>query len=201
MAMSPALSTGWSMTGQSWSVIPVDNDRRATTVRLTQAGPRAVCHRWPRSHEEWVDSHLDGRRDCHPRQHLSDQLECELPARVAKEEGSDRMTISNTAVNFRLNLTDGIAEVSLDRPERKNPLTFESYAELRDWFRGLVYRDDVKVVIFGSNGGNFCSGGDVFEIIGPLLDKDMKGLHGIHPHDRRPCQVDRQLRQAGHRGR
>jgi enoyl-CoA hydratase/carnithine racemase len=83
---------------------------------------------------------------------------------------------SQTPQHFRLNLTDGIAEVSLDRPERKNPLTFESYAELRDWFRGLVYRDDVKVVIFGSNGGNFCSGGDVFEIIGPLLDKDMKGL-------------------------
>jgi enoyl-CoA hydratase/carnithine racemase len=78
--------------------------------------------------------------------------------------------------HFRLSLSGGIAEVSLDRPERKNPLTFESYAELRDWFRGLVYRDDVKVVIFGSNGGNFCSGGDVFEIIGPLLDKDMKGL-------------------------
>lgn len=83
---------------------------------------------------------------------------------------------SDTPQHFRLDLTDGIAEVSLDRPERKNPLTFESYAELRDWFRALVYRDDVKVVIFGSNGGNFCSGGDVFEIIGPLLDKDMKGL-------------------------
>lgn len=83
---------------------------------------------------------------------------------------------TDAPVNFRLTLTDGIAEVSLDRPEKKNPLTFESYAELRDWFRGLVYRDDVKVVIFGSNGGNFCSGGDVFEIIGPLLDKDMKGL-------------------------
>lgn len=83
---------------------------------------------------------------------------------------------SETPQHFRLNLADGIAEVSLDRPERKNPLTFESYAELRDWFRALVYRDDVKVVIFGSNGGNFCSGGDVFEIIGPLLDKDMKGL-------------------------
>lgn len=81
-----------------------------------------------------------------------------------------------TPKHFRLEINDGIAEVSLDRPEKKNPLTFESYAELRDWFRGLVYRDDVKVVIFGSNGGNFCSGGDVFEIIGPLIDKDMKGL-------------------------
>jgi enoyl-CoA hydratase/carnithine racemase len=55
-------------------------------------------------------------------------------------------------------------------------LTFESYAELRDWFRSLAHADDVKAVVFGSNGGNFCSGGDVHEIIKPLLDRDMKGL-------------------------
>lgn len=78
--------------------------------------------------------------------------------------------------HFNLAVADGIARITLDRPERKNPLTFESYAELRDWFRALVYRDDIHVVIFGSNGGNFCSGGDVFDIIGPLLKKDMKGL-------------------------
>ena len=78
--------------------------------------------------------------------------------------------------HFLLSVENGIARVSLDRPERKNPLTFDSYAELRDWFRALVYRDDIKAVVFASNGGNFCSGGDVFEIIGPLLDKDMKGL-------------------------
>ena len=78
--------------------------------------------------------------------------------------------------HFLLSVEDGVARVALNRPERKNPLTFDSYAELRDWFRGLVYDDTVKVVVFGSNGGNFCSGGDVFEIIGPLLDKDMKGL-------------------------
>ena len=78
--------------------------------------------------------------------------------------------------HFLLEIENAIAHISLNRPEKKNPLTFESYAELRDWFRGLVYRDDIKVVIFGPNGGNFCSGGDVFEIIGPLLDKDMKGL-------------------------
>lgn len=78
--------------------------------------------------------------------------------------------------HFLLTVENGIARVALDRPERKNPLTFDSYAELRDWFRALVYRDDIKAVVFASNGGNFCSGGDVFEIIGPLLDKDMKGL-------------------------
>lgn len=70
----------------------------------------------------------------------------------------------------------GVAVITLARPERKNPLTFDSYAELRDTFRALVSGDDVKAVVFASNGGNFCSGGDVHEIIGPLLDRDMKGL-------------------------
>jgi len=78
--------------------------------------------------------------------------------------------------HFKCRVADGIAVLSLDRPERKNPLTFESYAELRDWFRALVHADDVKAVVFGSNGGNFCSGGDVHDIIGPLLKKDMKGV-------------------------
>lgn len=78
--------------------------------------------------------------------------------------------------HFKCRITNAVAVLSLDRPERKNPLTFESYAELRDWFRALVSADDVKAVVFGSNGGNFCSGGDVHDIIGPLLQKDMKGL-------------------------
>lgn len=69
-----------------------------------------------------------------------------------------------------------VATVQLDRPERKNPLTFESYAELRDTFRDLVYADDVDVVVFLPNGGNFCSGGDVHDIIGPLISMDMKGM-------------------------
>jgi enoyl-CoA hydratase/carnithine racemase len=78
--------------------------------------------------------------------------------------------------HFRCRIEDGIARVFLDRPERKNPLTFESYAELRDWFRALAHADDVDAVVFGSNGGNFCSGGDVHDIIGPLIGRDMKGL-------------------------
>jgi enoyl-CoA hydratase/carnithine racemase len=78
--------------------------------------------------------------------------------------------------HFNWRLDGGVATVSLPRPERKNPLTFDSYAELRDTFRGLAYADDVKAVVFAANGGNFCSGGDVHDIIGPLLDKDMKGL-------------------------
>jgi enoyl-CoA hydratase/carnithine racemase len=78
--------------------------------------------------------------------------------------------------HFNWRMEGQVAVISLNRPDRKNPITFDSYAELRDTFRQLVYADDVKAVVFGSNGGNFCSGGDVRDIIGPLLDKDMKGL-------------------------
>lgn len=71
---------------------------------------------------------------------------------------------------------NGIATIKLDRPDRKNPLTFESYAELRDTFRTLNYQKDVNVVIFAPNGGNFSSGGDVHDIIGPLVEMDMTEL-------------------------
>lgn len=69
-----------------------------------------------------------------------------------------------------------IAHVRLNRPERKNPLTFDSYAELRDLFRNLVYATDIKAVILTGEGGNFCSGGDVHEIIGPLTQMSMPEL-------------------------
>jgi len=73
--------------------------------------------------------------------------------------------------------TDGkVAEIVLNRPERKNPLTFESYAELRDLFRALRYAADIKVVVLSGAGGNFCSGGDVHEIIGPLTRMSMPEL-------------------------
>ena len=78
--------------------------------------------------------------------------------------------------HFNWRVEGKTAVMSLNRPERKNPITFESYAEMRDTFRELTYADDIKAVVIGSNGGNFCSGGDVHDIIGPLLDKDMKGL-------------------------
>jgi enoyl-CoA hydratase/carnithine racemase len=71
---------------------------------------------------------------------------------------------------------DGVATVTLNRPERKNPLTFDSYAELRDTFRELVYANAVKAVIVAGAGGNFSSGGDVHEIIGPLTEREMPGL-------------------------
>lgn len=69
-----------------------------------------------------------------------------------------------------------IARVSLNRPERKNPLTFESYIELRDCFRALASDRDIRAVIISGEGGNFCSGGDVFEIIGPLTEMSVPDL-------------------------
>jgi enoyl-CoA hydratase/carnithine racemase len=84
------------------------------------------------------------------------------------------------AKHFQWQVEGKVATVTLNRPERKNPLTFESYAELRDLFRQLQYAQDVKSVVVTGAGGNFCSGGDVHEIIGPLvaLQKadDMGGL-------------------------
>ncbi|SCK28769.1 enoyl-CoA hydratase family protein [Vogesella sp. LIG4] len=69
-----------------------------------------------------------------------------------------------------------VATITLNRPERKNPLTFDSYAELRDLFQRLVHASDVRVVILQGAGGNFCSGGDVFEIIEPLTRMSMPQL-------------------------
>jgi len=78
--------------------------------------------------------------------------------------------------HFKWQVEDGVATVTLDMPERKNPLTFESYAELRDTFHKLQYAEDVRAVVFTGAGGNFCSGGDVHDIIGPLVNMDMDGL-------------------------
>jgi len=78
--------------------------------------------------------------------------------------------------HFNWKVEDRIATVSLRRPERKNPLTLESYAELRDTFHKLQYAEDVRVVVWTGEGGNFCSGGDVHEIIGPLTKMSMDGL-------------------------
>jgi enoyl-CoA hydratase/carnithine racemase len=82
------------------------------------------------------------------------------------------------AKHFRFEASDDgrVATVRLNRPERKNPLTFESYAELRDLFRDLVYASDVRAVVLTGEGGNFCSGGDVFEIIEPLTKMKMPDL-------------------------
>ncbi|QIN80092.1 enoyl-CoA hydratase family protein [Rubrobacter marinus] len=78
--------------------------------------------------------------------------------------------------HFRWEESDGVAVVTLTGAERKNPLTFDSYAELRDTFRALAYAEDVKAVVLTGSGENFCSGGDVRDIIGPLTGMDMAGL-------------------------
>lgn len=81
-----------------------------------------------------------------------------------------------TPVTFQYSEADGIATITLDRPERLNALTFEVYAELRDLFAALVDRDEVKVVVITGAGRGFCSGGDVESIIGQLLDRDLPTL-------------------------
>ena len=77
---------------------------------------------------------------------------------------------------FLLAIFDGVATVTLNRPERKNPLTFESYRELTDFFRACAMDDEVRTIVVTGAAGNFSSGGDVFEIIGPLVKMDTKGL-------------------------
>jgi enoyl-CoA hydratase/carnithine racemase len=83
--------------------------------------------------------------------------------------GNRRPLAGYRASHFGWDAADGIGRITLNRPERKNPLTFDSYAELRDLFERLRHADDIHVVVVAGAGGNFCSGGDVHEIIGPLV--------------------------------
>lgn len=99
-----------------------------------------------------------------------------LPGEAHRLPGSRASLAAYQATHFQFAVQDRVATITLDRPERKNPLTFASYAELRDLFRALAYADDVKAVVIHGAGGNFCSGGDVHEIIGPLTRLDMPGL-------------------------
>jgi enoyl-CoA hydratase/carnithine racemase len=96
---------------------------------------------------------------------------------AATDTASDpRSLVGYVSRHFLWTMTGKVATITLNRPERKNPLTFESYAELRDLFRRLQYASDVKAVVITGAGENFCSGGDVHEIIGPLTKLDMPGL-------------------------
>jgi enoyl-CoA hydratase/carnithine racemase len=78
--------------------------------------------------------------------------------------------------HFRWASAEGVATITLDRPDKKNPLTFDSYAELRDTFRELVVTPAIRAIVITGAGGNFCSGGDVHEIIGPLTRMAMPEL-------------------------
>ncbi|WP_433574989.1 enoyl-CoA hydratase family protein [Nocardia brasiliensis] len=83
---------------------------------------------------------------------------------------ANRGTLADyTGEHFRWQVDAGVGTIVLDRPDRKNPLTFDSYAELRDLFRRLAYAEDVSVIVLSGAGENFCSGGDVHDIIGPLI--------------------------------
>jgi enoyl-CoA hydratase/carnithine racemase len=100
---------------------------------------------------------------------------------TAKRFHPTRVDFANLRPKHFLWSVEGkVATVTLNRPERKNPLTLESYSELRDLFRDLVYADSIKTIVITGAGGNFCSGGDVHEIIGPLVEMqragDMAGL-------------------------
>jgi enoyl-CoA hydratase/carnithine racemase len=81
-----------------------------------------------------------------------------------------------TSTHFLWEVRGKVATITLNRPDRKNPLTFDSYAELGDLFRALSYDTEIKTVVVTGAGGNFCAGGDVFEIIEPLTTRDMPGL-------------------------
>lgn len=78
--------------------------------------------------------------------------------------------------HFALRVEGRVAVIALDNPSRKNPLTFESYAEIRDWFRALSEDEEVRAVVWAPTGGDFSSGGDVHDIIGPLTRMDVRGL-------------------------
>ncbi|HTH80833.1 MAG TPA: enoyl-CoA hydratase family protein [Ramlibacter sp.] len=87
----------------------------------------------------------------------------------ALTEGNRKQLAGYKASHFKWEVSASVATITLNRPERKNPLTFESYAELRDLFGQLKYATDVHAVVVVGAGDNFCSGGDVHEIIGPLV--------------------------------
>jgi enoyl-CoA hydratase/carnithine racemase len=88
---------------------------------------------------------------------------------AALRAGNRKRLADYRARHFRWQCADRVATITLDRPERKNPLTFDAYAELRDLFAQLKYAEDVRAVVLTGAGENFCSGGDVHEIIGPLV--------------------------------
>jgi len=99
-----------------------------------------------------------------------------LPGEPHQLPGQRAPLAAYKAMHFHYHATGAVATITLNRPERKNPLTFESYSELRDLFRSMACADDIKIIVLTGAGENFCSGGDVHEIIGPLTKLDMPGL-------------------------
>jgi enoyl-CoA hydratase/carnithine racemase len=99
--------------------------------------------------------------------------------------------------HFKWQVDGKVATITLNRPERKNPLTFDSYAELRDLFRALAYSKQIKSVVVTGEGGNFCSGGDVHEIIGPLVELQQAGdMNGLLAFTRMTGDLVKAMRAA-----
>jgi enoyl-CoA hydratase/carnithine racemase len=146
---------------------PSETDRRTVFVALTPPGV-TLFERLAEEHEREIAPAV--RRAVRGRSGPSD--------RDPQTYGRGGMTAlaGLRPDHFLWHVENRVATIRLNRPERKNPLTFESYAELRDTFRKLPQASDVDVVVFASNGGNFCSGGDVHDIIGPLIGLPMKDL-------------------------
>jgi enoyl-CoA hydratase/carnithine racemase len=109
-----------------------------------------------------------------------------MKPRLRKRKGSEAVTryrgsaqLTDDWKHFRFEVAAGVATVTLNRPEKMNPLTFESYADLRDLLHELPYRGDTKVLVIRGEGKGFCGGGDVDEIIGELLKMDAHDLIGF----------------------
>ncbi len=148
-----------------------NGDRRTSIVQLTRTG-KDTFRTMAAAHERWVGELLAGR---HQERRAAAHIDAEGLSQQLGGTGMTKMA-GFRPKHFLWQVEGKVARVQLDRPERKNPLTFQSYAELRDTFRELRDAEDVDVVVFLPNGGNFCSGGDVHDIIGPLVAMEMKEL-------------------------
>lgn len=170
-----------------------ETDRRAVQVRLTPRG-RTVFAAMARAHADWI-AELVGALAPAEQEALSTQLSAlkasvrpggGTPPKPKRQGGTMRRQnaiaaplAGFTPQHFGFAIDGGIATVTLNRPEKKNPLTFESYAELRDTFRALRFEESVTAVVVTGAGGNFSSGGDVFEIIAPLTTMGAADLHAF----------------------
>ena len=149
-------------------------DRRVYRVRLTAEGERQF-RRMAGEHEQWVIALFErmSSRDKGQLVALLGELKRHISVSVERPSGSSPMSdVRRRSRSISCGERTGASVcITLNRPERKNPLTFESYAELRDLFRALGSASDVRTIVLTGAGGNFCSGGDVHEIIGPLTQR------------------------------
>lgn len=150
-------------------------DKRTHYLSLTAKGQQEFEGQ-AKAHREWIRdifSDLNEDEIAEMTEQLSNLKET---AKLYQPGGGGMNPVTFKPEHFSWQFQDGIATITLNRPEKKNPLTFESYAELRDTFRALAKDTPVKAVVLTGAGGNFCSGGDVHEIIGPLTEMNDKEL-------------------------